>query len=422
MLTRTHDDEQIIERVAALDIGKAELMCCVRVPDEDHPGKRLQEVASYSAMTRSLLGMSDRLACLGVTRVVMEATADYWKPVFYLLEAAGFDTWLVNAKDVKHLPGRPKTDKLDCIWLCKVAERQMLRPSFVPPPPIRRLRDLTRYRADLVAARTAEKQRAEKLLEDACIKLSAVITDIFGVSGRDMLAALVAGERNPKVLAQLARRSMRAKITVLEEAFTGHFTDHHAFLLGAMLARVDAITADIATLDAAIAAQAAPLADLVARLDEIPGISLAAAHVILAEIGTDMTRFPTAGHLVSWARLAPGIKESAGKKKGKGSTGHGNAYLAAILGNAAAGAAKTDTFLGERYRRIARRRGSKRAIVAIGRSILVITWHLLSDPAARFHDLGPGYYAARIAPERRKRNHIRQLEALGYTATLKPPA
>ena len=422
MLTRTHDDEQIIERVAALDIGKAELMCCVRVPDEDHPGKRLQEVASYSAMTRSLLGMSDRLACLGVTRVVMEATADYWKPVFYLLEAAGFDTWLVNAKDVKHLPGRPKTDNLDCIWLCKVAERQMLRPSFVPPPPIRRLRDLTRYRADLVAARTAEKQRAEKLLEDACIKLSAVITDIFGVSGRDMLAALVAGERNPKVLAQLARRSMRAKITVLEEAFTGHFTDHHAFLLGAMLARVDAITADIATLDAAIAAQAAPLADLVARLDEIPGISLAAAHVILAEIGTDMTRFPTAGHLVSWARLAPGIKESAGKKKGKGSTGHGNAYLAAILGNAAAGAAKTDTFLGERYRRIARRRGSKRAIVALGRSILVIAWHLLSDPDARFHDLGPGYYAARTDPERRKRNHIRQLEALGYTVTLQPAA
>jgi transposase len=422
MLTRTHDDEQIIERVAALDIGKAGLMCCARVPDEDHLGKRVQEVAPYSTMTRSLLGMSDRLACLGVTRVVMEATADYWKPVFYLLEAAGFDTWLVNAKDVKHLPGRPKTDKLDAVWLCKVAERQMLRPSFVPPPPIRRLRDLTRYRADLVAARTAEKQRVEKLLEDACIKLSAVITDIFGVSGRDMLAALVAGERNPKKLAQLARRSMRAKITVLEEAFTGHFTGHHAFLLAAMLARVDAISADIAALDAQIAACAAPFAGLIARLDEIPGISLTAAHVILAEIGTDMTRFPTAGHLVSWARLAPGIKESAGKKKGKGSTGHGNAYLAAILGNAAAGAAKTDTFLGERYRRIARRRGSKRAIVAIGRSILVIAWHLLSDPDARFHDLGPGYYAARTDPERRKRNHIRQLEALGYTVTLKPAA
>jgi transposase len=422
MLSRTHDSEEIIERVAALDIGKAELMCCVRVPDEDHPGRRLQEVAAYSTLTRSLLGMADRLACLGVTRVVMEATSDYWKPVFYLLEAAGFQTWLVNAKDVKHLPGRPKTDKLDAIWLCKVAERQMLRPSFVPPPPIRRLRDLTRYRSDLVAARTAEKQRVEKLLEDAQIKLSAVVTDIFGVSGRDMLAALAAGERDPKVLAQLARRSMRKKITVLQEAFTGHFTEHHGFLLGTMLSRVDAISADIAALEARITAQAAPLADLVARLDEIPGISLASAYVILAEIGTDMTRFPTAGHLTSWARLAPGIKESAGKKKGKGTTGHGNAYLAAILGNAAAGAAKTSTFLGERHRRIARRRGSKRAIVATGRSILVITWHLLSDPTARFHDLGPGYYAARIDPDRRKRNHIRQLEALGYTVTLKPAA
>ena len=422
MLITTQDNEEIIERVAALDIGKAELMCCVRVPDEDHPGRRLQEVQAYPAMTRSVLRLADHLAGLGVTRVVMEATADYWKPVFYLLEAAGFETWLVNAKDVKHLPGRPKTDKLDAIWLCKVAERQMLRPSFVPPPPIRKLRDLTRYRADLVAARTAEKQRAEKLLEDACIKISAVISDIFGVSGRDMLAALVAGERNPNVLAQLARRSMRAKITVLEEAFTGHFTGHHAFLLGTMLGRVDAISADIAALDARIATEAAPLADAVARLDGIPGISLASAYVILAEIGTDMTRFPTAGHLASWARVAPGIKESAGKKKGKGSTGHGNAYLASILGNAAAGAAKTDTFLGEKYRRIARRRGSKRAIVALGRSILVIAWHLLSDPETRFYDLGPGYHAARTHPERRKRTHIRELEALGYTVTLNPAA
>jgi len=422
MLTTTHDNEEIIERVAALDIGKAELMCCVRVPDGDHAGRRLQEVQACPAMTRSVLGLADHLGRLGVTRVVMEATADYWKPVFYLLEAAGLETWLVNAKDVKHLPGRPKTDKLDAVWLCKVAERQMLRPSFVPPPPIRQLRDLTRYRADLVAARTAEKQRVEKLLEDACIKLSAVVTDIFGVSGRDMPAALVAGERDPKVLAQLARRSMRAKIAVLEEAFTGHFTTHHAFLLRTMLGRVDAISADIAAVDERIAAQAAPLAGAVARLDEIPGISLASAHVILAEIGTDMTRFPTAGQLASWARLAPGIKESAGKKKGKGSTGHGNAYLASVLGNAAAGAAKTDTFLGEKYRRIARRRGSKRAIVALGRSILVIAWHLLSDPEGRFYDLGPGYHAARIDPERRKRTHIRELEALGYTVTLKPAA
>jgi len=422
MLTTTQDNEEIIERVAALDIGKAELMCCVRVPDGDHPGRRLQEVQACPAMTRAVLGLADHLGRLGVTRVVMEATADYWKPVFYLLEAAGLETWLVNAKDVKHLPGRPKTDKLDAVWLCKVAERQMLRPSFVPPPPIRQLRDLTRYRADLVAARTAEKQRVEKLLEDACIKLSAVVADIFGVSGRDMLAALVAGERDPKVLAQLARRSMRAKIAVLEEAFTGHFTTHHAFLLRTMPGRVDAISADIAALDDRIAAQAAPLAGAVARLDEIPGISLASAHVILAEIGTDMTRFPTAAHLASWARLAPGISESAGKKKGKGATGHGNAYLASVLGNAAAGAAKTDTFLGEKYRRIARRRGSKRAIVALGRSILVIAWHLLSDPEGRFYDLGPGYHAARIDPERRKRTHIRELEALGYTVTRKPAA
>jgi transposase len=422
VLTGTQDNEEIIGRVAALDIGKADLMCCVRVPDEDHQGKRLQEVETYSTMTRSLLGMADHLACLGVTRVVMEATSDYWKPVFYLLEAAGFETWLVNAKDVKHLPGRPKTDRLDAVWLCKVAERQMLRPSFVPPPQIRRLRDLTRYRADLVRACTAEKQRAEKLLEDAQIKLSVVATDIFGVSGRDMMAALVAGERNPKVLAQLARRTLRKKIALLEEAFTGHFTDHHAFLLGRMLARVDAISGDVAALDARIAEQIAPFADAVARLDEIPGISLTAAHAILAEIGTDMTRFPTAGHLTSWARLAPGVKESAGKRKGKGSTGHGNAYLAAVLGNAAAGAAKTGTFLGERYRRIARRRGSKRAIVAVSRSILIIAWHLLSDPQSRFTDLGPEFYATRTDPERRKRGHIRQLEALGYKVTLQPAA
>jgi transposase len=339
-----------------------------------------------------------------------------------VLEATGFEAWLVNAKDVKHLPGRPKTDKLDAVWLCKVAERQMLRPSFVPPPAFRRLRDLTRYRADLVAARTAEKQRAEKLLEDACIKVSVVVSDLFGASGRDMMAALVAGERNPKVLAQLARRRMRAKITVLEEAFTGHFTDHHAFLLARMLARVDAISADITDLDTRIEAEITPFAEVVARLDEIPGINLAAAHAILAEIGLDMTRFPTAGHLTSWARLAPGVKESAGKKKGKASTGHGNSYLARVLGNAAAAAGRTDTFLGERYRRIARRRGAKRAVVAVSRSILVIIWHLLSDPGTQFCDLGSGFYASRIDPDRRKRNHIRQLEALGYTVTLQPAA
>ena len=422
MLAETQDDQEIIARVAALDIGKAELVCCVRVPDEDRPRRRLQEVQTYSTMTRSLLTMADRLRCLGVTRVVMEATSDYWKPVFYLLEAHGFETWLVNARDVKHLPGRPKTDKLDAVWLAKVAERQMIRPSFVPPPQIRRLRDLTRYRADLVAARTAEKQRVEKLLEDAQIKLSVVVSDIFGVSGRQMLAALIGGQRDPKALAQLARGIMRRKLTTLQEAFTGHFTGHHAFLLAKMLARVDVIETDLAALDAKIEQMAAPFTAAVRRLTEIPGISITAACAIVAEIGTSMDRFPTAAHLVSWAKFAPGVKESAGKKKGKNTTGHGNRYLARVLGNAAASAGRTDTFLGERYRRIARRRGSKKAVVAVGRSMLVIIWHLLTDPATGYTDLGSDFYNSRINPERRKHNHIRQLEALGYKVTLQPTA
>jgi transposase len=247
VLEETNQTEEIVERVAALDIGKAELVCCVRVPGK--AGKRLQEVTTYATMTRSLLVLADRLVELGVTRVALEATSDYWKAPFYLLEAQGLEVWLVNAREVKHLPGRPKTDKLDAVWLAKLAERGMLRPSFVPPPPIRRLRDLTRYRADLVAVRTAEKQRAEKLLEDAQIKLSVVASDTFGVSGRAMLAALIAGERDPKVLAQLARGRMRAKRSVLEEAFTGHFSDHHGFLLAKVLARVEALEADIAELD-----------------------------------------------------------------------------------------------------------------------------------------------------------------------------
>jgi transposase len=422
VLEETQETAEIIQRVAALDVGKAELTCCVRVPGPGGSDRRLQEVRTYQTMTRWLLVMSDRLAELGVTRVVMEATSDYWKGIYYLLEAHGFETWLVNARDVKHLPGRPKTDTLDAVWLCKLAERQMLRPSFVPPRPIRQLRHLTRYRADLVAVRTAEKQRVEKLLEDAQIKLSVVASDIFGVSGRAMLAALVAGERDPKVLAQLARARMRAKLSLLAEAFTGFFTDQHAFLLAKMLARVDGLDADLAELDAKLQELIGPFAEAVERLDEIPGVGQLAAHLLIAELGVDMTRFPTAGHLVSWAKFAPGVSESAGKRKGRGSTGHGNPYLARVLGEAAVAAGKTNTFLGERYRRIARRRGKRRAIVAVGRSILVIVWHLLSDPTARFQDLGADFYDTRIGPERAKRNHVRQLEALGYKVTLEPAA
>ena len=420
MLEQTQDEQEIIQRIAALDIGKATLTCCIRVPGAGAGSRRVQEVTDYATMTRSLLLMVDRLLELGVTRVVMEATSDYWKPPFYLLEAHGFQTWLVNAKDVKHLPGRPKTDRLDAVWLCKVAERQMIRPSFVPPAPIRRLRDLTRYRVALIADRTGEKNRVEKLLEDALIKLSVVASDIFGVSGRAMMDALIAGERDPQVLAQLSRGSMRGKISALEQAFVGSFTDHHAFLLQRMLTRIDALSADIAELDSRIQEQIAPFADAVTRLDEIPGVGVTAAQVIIAEIGLDMSRFPTPAHLASWARFAPGVKESAGRSKGNATTGHGDPYLARVLGEAAVAASRTDTFLGERYRRIARRRGKKKAIVAVGRSILVIVWHLLSDDQARFHDLGADYFDKRRGPERIKNSHVRQLEALGYTVTLEP--
>jgi transposase len=280
------------------------------------------------------------------------------------------------------------------------------------------LRDLTRYRIDLVGVQTAEKQRVEKLLEDAGIKLSVVASDIFGISGRDMMAALIAGERDPAVLAQLARARMRVKIGDLQESFHGWFSDHHAFLLAKMLARIDAIDADITDVETRIEAQIAPFAEAADRLDAVPGVGPAIAQVIIAEIGVDMTRFPTAAHLASWAKFSPIISESAGKKKGKNATGHGNRYLARALGQAAVTAGKTDTFLGERYRRIARRRGKKRAIVAVGRSILTITWHLLADPDTTFIDLGAQHYDTRGGTQRTIRNHVRHLEALGYTVTL----
>ena len=405
----TEEAVELVARVAALDVGKASVVACVRVPHETRPGARRQEVRTYGATTRSLLELQDWLVAQGVSLCVMEATSTYWKPPFYLLEDA-VECWVVNARDVKNVPGRPKTDKLDAVWLCKLAERGMLRPSFVPPPWQRELRDLCRYRRTLIQERTREKQRAEKLLEDTQIKRSAVISDIFGKSGRDMLEALIAGQRDPWVLADLARGSMWGKKGVLQEALTGHFRDHHGYLLRMMLDRVDQLTGQIEALTGRIEQVIAPFAHQVAQLDEVAGIGRTGAQELIAEIGVDMTRFPTAGHLVSWARYAPKAKQSAGRSK-PGTTGKGNPWIASTLGEAAIGAARTKTFLGSRYHRLARRRGKQRALVAVGNSLLVIAWHLLSDPEARFSDLGPDWHD-RIAPIRRKRQLIAELERL----------
>ena len=403
------EEAELVARVAALDIGKAELVCCVRVPHEGKPGRRRQEVRTFAATTRSLLELRDWLAGQGVSLCVMEATSTYWKPPFYLLEDE-IECWVVNARDVKNVPGRAKTDKLDAIWLAKLAERGMLRPSFIPPPWQRELRDLCRYRRTLVQERTREKQRAEKLLEDTQIKLSSVISDIFGKSGRAMLEALIAGQRDPAVLAELALGRMRGKKSVLQEALTGHFRDHHGYLLRMMCDRVDALTGQVEALTVKIDEAIAPFAVQVAQLDEIPGVGKTGAQELIAEIGVDMARFPTAGHLVSWAKFAPRAKQSAGKNR-PGSTGKGNPWIAGALGEAAMGAARTKTFLGSRYHRLARRRGKQRSLVAVGNSILVITWHLLSDPGARFTDLGPGWHD-RFTPLRRKRQLIAELERL----------
>jgi transposase len=437
--------EQVVERVAAVDVAKASGMVCTRVPDPSRPGRRRTRVWEVDATTNALMELGGQLAAGGIQKVTIESTSDYWRPFFYLLEAAGLQVQLVNAHHVKNAPGRPKTDKLDAVWLAKLTERGMLRPSFVPPAEIRRLRDYTRLRTDLTRDRARHWQRLEKLLEDALIKVSSVASTMDTLSVRDMLAALIAGERDPKVLAGLARGKMKAKHAALIEALTGRFEDHHAELARMLLdqidfidARITQLTTRIGELIAAIpAAQgvdadgttgpgagAGPDAarpDALTRLDEIPGISAHGAQIILAEIGLDMTRFPTAGHLVSWAKLCPRTIQSGAKNR-SGKAGKGNPYLKGVLGEIAAAAAKTDTFLGERYRRLVKRRGKLKALVAVARSILLIIWHLLADPAARFCDLGAGYYASRTDTDRKTRNHVRQLEALGFTVTLAPAA
>jgi transposase len=437
--------EQLVARVAAIDVAKASGMVCTRVPHASAQGRRVTKVWEVPATTGAIIELGGHLAGLGVEKVTVESTSDYWRAFFYLLEAAGLRVQLVNAREVKNVPGRPKTDKLDSVWLAKLTERGMLRPSFVPPAEIRQLRDYTRLRLDLTRDRSRHVQRIEKLLEDALIKLSTVATDIMGKSGRAMLEALIAGERDPKVLAGLARGRLRVKHAALVQALTGRFDDHHAELARMLLDQYDALTAQIDRLTARIEALLAAIpaaqgvdadgttgpgagADpgaavlpAIQRLDEVPGIGRHAAQVLLAELGLDMGVFPTPGHLVSWAKLCPRTIQSGAKHRA-GTTGKGNPYLKGVLGEVAAAAAKTDTFLGERYRRIVKRRGKLKALVAVARSILVIVWHLLADPAARYHDLGAGYYADRIDKGKKARNHIRQLEALGFTVTLAPAA
>lgn len=453
------DHELVIERAAAVDVAKATGKVCVRLPGKS--GRRFSRVWDVAATTGAVSDLAAQLVELQVGRVSVESTSDYWRIFYYLLEAAGLQVDLVNARDVKNVPGRPKTDRLDAVWLAKLTEKGMLRPSFVPPAPIRDLRDYTRLREELTRERTRYWQRLEKLLEGALIKVSSVASTLDTLSTRDMLEALIAGERDPRRLADLARGPMKSKKSALIAALDGRFDAHHGELARLLLDQIDGLTARITQLtgriEALIAAldetdtggdehrgdtpnpppgtevgdstgptpgvklSAAAHVSVIERLDEITGIGPSAAQVIVAEIGTDMSAFPTPAHLVSWAKLCPRTIQSGPVTRG-GRTGKGNPYLKGVLGEAAAVAARTNTFLGERYRRIVKRRGRLKALVAVARSILVVVWHLLADANTRFYDLGADYYTNRLVVERKLRNHLAQLAALGYRVTLEPAA
>jgi transposase len=430
---------QVHERVAGIDVAKGSAAVCVRTPDRPDCSQVWTEVP---ATTGSVTELGRVLLAERVEVVTMEATSDYWKIWFFVLESLGLAVRLVDPRQVRQLSGRPKTDKLDAQWLARLTGWGMLRPCFVPPPEIRGLREFTRARTDLVRDRTRCWQRLEKLLEGALIKVSSVASTLDTRSVRDMIGALIAGERDPQALAALARGPMRAKRDALAAALDGLWQDYHGILARQLLDQIgfldqaittvqDQITAAVAAIPAAWGADAdgltgpgagrmpgaarLPAAD---RLAEIPGISVMLAMQITGEIGLDMTRFPTPAHLVSWAGLSPVDNQSGRKRKAK--KNHGDTYLRGYLGQAAVTAGRTATFLGERYRRIRRRRNGAIAQTAVARSILVIIWHLLADPGARYHDLGENYHASRISTEKKIRGHVRQLRALGLDVTITP--
>ena len=407
--------EVLHARCAGLDISKKDAKVCVRVAAGGR-SKAVETVTTWSSMTSRILALREHLAAEQVTCVVMEATSDYWKPFYYLLEdLPGVEVVLVNARHVKNLPGR-KTDVADATWLAQLGAHGLVRGSFVPPEPIRQLRDLTRTRTSITRERSREIQRLEKLLEDAGIKLSSVATDIVGVSGRAMIEALIAGERDVDQIADLAQRRMRIKIPQLTEALVGRFNEHHGFLARLHLDLIDQHTAVIEQITERIEAMMEPYRDFHDLICTIPGISTRTADVVVAETGADMSRFPTAKHLASWAGTTPGNNESAGKVKSS-RTRPGNSYLQGALGASAMSIARhPGTFLNARYRRIAARRGPQKANVAIQHTLLVAIWHMGVN-GTLYDDPGADYYT-RLRPDRARQRAVHQLEAMGYHVTL----
>jgi transposase len=409
--------ELLFERVAGLDVGKATVTVCVRTPGQG--GRRLSEVRTFPTMTRSLEVMRNWLLERGVTIAAIESTSTYWKGPFYCLEEV-LEVWLLNAAHMKAVPGR-KTDVKDAEWIAQLLEHGLLRPSFVPPPEIRRLRMLTRYRVQLMGDRTRETTRLEGMLEDASIKLSSVASSLTTVSARAMLGALIAGEPDPHVLAELAKGRMRVKIPALTEAMIGHFDDGHAQMAGSLLHRLQLVQTAIAELDGVIAEACRPWADQLQLLQTIPGVGPKVAQVIIVETGGDMSRFPSAAHLAAWAGLAPAIYESAGKRRPSG-TRHGNKWLASMLVEAAGsvGRMKGANYLSTQHARLTARRGMGRAAVAVAHSMLVSAYYILlrDEPYA---ELGADWLARRN-DEAHTRRLVAQLERLGHTVVLDPVA